>query len=437
MANIEFNSKEDFFQLMDAYAEQVGQDAGSFPEKGKSWEEIEEVMDTARQMDIDEQHGKLTMYSLKGSDRVQEVIRKAWAKYFSHNAVFSAEMPSVYKMEVELTHWVAGLLGGGADARTYLTSGGTESIFSAIKSARDWARETRPEITSPRIVVPDTAHAAFHKAAHILGVEEVRVPAGDDFRADVAAMERAITPDTIMLAGSAPSWPYGRYDDIRALAGLAKQRGLWFHSDACFGGFLAPWVRELGHPIPDFDLSVEGVCSLSGDLHKYGYAAKPASTISYANKEHARHQLFFFKDWAAGVYPTYALAGSRPAGAVAAAWAVINFLGREGYLELARRTMQVKQALVEGINAIEGLQALETELSILLYRAVGMDILAVSRGMGDKGYYVMGTQPDLIHLTVDPVPDEWIAMYLSDLQEVAASVRSGKVDGEGGTLRYV
>jgi glutamate/tyrosine decarboxylase-like PLP-dependent enzyme len=438
VANVEFKDKEEFAELMEALAGPIRADAGAFPQKGKKWDEVGALLDAALQTDIDEAHGKLTLYSLKGSAAVQEVVERAWSRFFSLNAVFSAAMPSVFRMETELTHWVAGFLGGGPDARSFLTSGGTESIFHGVKSARDRAREKMPRVVAPEMVVPATAHAAFHKAADILGVTEVRVPVGDDFRADVGAMEDAITPDTIMLAGSAPSWPYGRYDDIGTLASLARRRGLWFHSDACFGGFLAPFVRELGHPVPDFDLGVDGVCSLSSDLHKYGYAAKPASTITYADRELARYQLFYFDDWASGVYPTYSFAGSRPAGAVAAAWAVINFLGREGYLRLARRTMEVKQALTEGINSIDGLRVLDTDLSILLYGVAGdLDILAVSRAMSDRGYYVMGTRPDLIHMTLDPVEDGWIEAYLADLREAVASVRSGEVGGEDGTLRYI
>ena len=435
-------TREEFLKALDAGYQAVAVCAGDLPSDGMSWEEIEAAMDAAKEADVSEMGGRLTMYSLKGSPEVQEVIGKAWAKYLGHNALFSLVMPSVFTMEAQLDHWCAQLLGGTSSARAFLTSGGTESIFSGMKSARDWANAERGEIARPEIIVPETAHAAFNKAGEILGVKVVRVPSGADHRADTAEVAARINARTIMIAGSAPSWPYGLYDDIPALAAMAQDRGIWFHTDACFGGFLAPFVRDLGYPIPPYGLDVPGVCSISADLHKYGYAAKPASIVAYPSVERSEHQLFFFNDWAEGIYPTLSFAGSRPAGAVAAAWAVMKYLGREGYLGLARRTMGVKEALTDGLNAIPGIRVRDTDLSILLYEAVELDTLAISKGLQERGHYVMGTvEPDgsekLIHLTVDPADDDWVEAYLKDVREVAGLAARGQLTGEGAELRYV
>jgi glutamate/tyrosine decarboxylase-like PLP-dependent enzyme len=243
-------------------------------------------------------------------------------------------------------------------------------------------------------------------------------------------MERRITRNTIAMLASAPCWPFGRFDDIAGLAAVAERHGVWFHCDAAVGGYIAPFVRDLGRPIPEFDLSVPGVCSLSADLHKYGFSPKPASTILYASPEWARFQPFYFDDWAFGAFMTPSLAGSRPAGAVAAAWAVMRFLGKDGYREMAQRLMWVKDALTDGINRIRGLRAWDTDLTLLLYGAEGISIRAVAQGMKRLGYFVMGSRDadaDLIHLTLDVADKLWIQTYLSDLEKVVHGVWNGDV----------
>ena len=179
-------------------------------------------------------------------------------------------------------------------------------------------------------------------------------------------------------------------------------------------------------------ISVPGVRSISVDLHKYGYAARPASVAAYATAEDARHQLFYFDEWAEGPYPTVSFIGSRPGGAEAAEWSVMRFLGREGYGRLVAPTLEVKRRLAEGIDAIEGLKTWDTDLCILLFEAEDYDIMAVAKGMTEQGWFIMGTQESdgsasLIHLTVDPVDDAWVETFLNDLRgspQVRALARS-------------
>lgn len=406
-----------------------------FPDSGTPWEQLDAEMDARARADVPERLGGLTMYSLKGSDEVQAVARAAWSKHFSRNALFSLAMPSLFEMEVEVCGMVLDLLGGAENSKASLTSGGTESILGALHAAREWARQHRPTVQHPKVLAPQTAHAAFSKGCHYLGIELVRIPCRDDWRADVDAIASAIDGDTIAVVGSAPQWPHGRYDDIAALGALARERDLWCHVDACFGGMLAPFVRDLGHDIPLFDLSVAGVSSISVDLHKYGYAAKPASIVAYRTEELHRFMPHWVSDWPSGTYMTDALLGSRPGGAVAAAWAVMRFLGRDGYRTLAERTMTVKRRLADGIDRIEGLNAWPSELSILTYEGVDVTTTAVSAAMSSRGWFVMGTQePPLVHLTVDPIDDEWIEHYLSDLADAVVDARSGRF-GDG-QLRY-
>jgi glutamate/tyrosine decarboxylase-like PLP-dependent enzyme len=434
------DAREGFLRQAALSYRELASRAGALPERGIRAEEVDRLLDEAKQADVDESHGRLTMYSLRGSADVQDVIQKAWAKYFYYNALFG--QPSVVKMETEVVHWTAQMMGCGSEARAFFTSGGTESVYSGVKAARDEARQTMPQIRQPELVIPDTAHAAFNKAGETLGVKVIRVKTGEDRIAGPDLIAPALTLNTIMIGGSAPNWPYATFDDFVGLGQLALEKGLWLHCDACLGGFLSYFLRDLGEEIPPFDLTVPGVRSLSVDLHKYGYAAKPASVVVFRDEASARHQAFVFDDWAEGLYPTFTFAGSRPAGAVAAAWAAMRFLGREGYLDLARRIMEVKDRLTEGIYAIDGLQCRPAWGSILLYGSQAFDIRAIARHLIDKGHYVMGTEERdgstrLMHLTLDPVDDAWIEAYLADVREAAALARAGQTTIAGDELRYV
>ena len=190
----------------------------------------------------------------------------------------------------------ASLLGGCENVTGKMTSGGTESLLMTVKTAREWARNHKPDANLPEMVLPSTAHPAFEKAAHYFGVRPVHVPVGENFRAQVDLMEAAITSNTILMVGSAPSYPQGVVDPIADLAAVAQKHQLLFHVDACVGGFMLPFVRKLGYSVPDFDFRVPGVTSISADLHKYGYAAKGASVILYRDRNLRLHQFFVHTD---------------------------------------------------------------------------------------------------------------------------------------------
>jgi len=255
--------------------------------------------------------------------------------FFSENALNPTVFPSLRRMETEVVAMTAALLGGDEHTVGNMTSGGTESLLMAVLTAREWGRAHKPDVQAPEMVLPATAHPAFEKAAHYFGVRPVHVPVGPDLRADVERMRAAITPRTVLLVGSAPSYPHGVVDPIVEIAQVAQEHGLLCHVDACVGGFELPFLRRLGYPVPDFDFQVPGVTSMSADLHKYGYAAKGASVVLYRDSALRRHQFFAYTDWPGGVYASATLAGTRPAGPIAAAWAVLHYLGEEGYLALA------------------------------------------------------------------------------------------------------
>jgi glutamate/tyrosine decarboxylase-like PLP-dependent enzyme len=206
------------------------------------------------------------------------------------------------------------------------------------------------------------------------------------------------------------------------------------HVDACVGGFVAPFAEQVGHPIPAWDLRVPGVCSISADLHKYGFAPLPASMIVYAAEEYHQYQPHIVEDWPTGPYRTETLVGSRQGGAIAGAWAVFRYLGAEGFRNSTKRILEVKERLTAGINEIPGLFALDNDPPLLVFGATGerFNTDAVAAGLRERGHFIFGTlDPPLINLPLNPADDEAVEGYLNDLEEIVAGLGEGaKAEGE-------
>lgn len=399
---------------------------GVFPDHGLTRAELEAALDAASR-DHEPLRAGPASYSLEVDDELQGLIRHAFDRFLTHNSVFGGSLPSLAAMERDLVRM--GLdINGGPDGHGFVTLGGSESIFTALHGARQRA-VARGRYAEPfEVVAPDTIHPAFTKACHFLGLKLVAVKPGGDLRADVAAMEAAITPATIAICGSAPQWPHHRFDDIATLAALAASHDLWFHTDACVGGYLAAFVRDAGWPVPPFDLSVPGVCSLSADLHKWGYAAKPCSTVLFASAELAAWAPPPPVPWDCGSYVTATPAGSRPGASVAAAWAVLRYLGRDGFTRLARRTMDVRDRLVAGIDAHELLRTRSTDLAMVIFGGDGIDTMALGDAMEARGWLTMrlvAPEP-MLQLLVDRLSDEFVDAFLADVAAAAEDVRAGR-----------
>ena len=286
------------------------------PLKRTPAETVLDRMKKLRQDDAKWREGKTWSLVYDAGEELIRFTEEAFTLFMTENGFNPTAFPSLRGFEIDVVSMTAGLLGGDEQTVGNMTSGGTESILMAVKTARDWARNQKPEITSPEMVLPQTAHPAFEKAAQYFCVKSVRVPVHSDFRGHVAAASAAVTADTILMVGSAPSYPHGVLDPIQELAHVAQSNGLLFHVDACIGGMMLPFVRKLGYSLPDFDFRVPGVTSMSVDLHKYGYAAKGASVILYRDKELRRHQFSVHTDWPGGIYASPTMTGTRPGGGV-------------------------------------------------------------------------------------------------------------------------
>jgi sphinganine-1-phosphate aldolase len=382
-------------------------------------------MEQLRDRDARWHEGRAWSLVYDGGDDLTEFLKQAYTLFFSENGLNPMAFPSLKRFEAEVVSMTAGLLGGNEQTAGNMTSGGTESILLAVHTARQWARSHKPGNDVPEMVLPITAHPAFEKAAHYFCVRPVHVAVGSDYRVDVDAVKRAITDRTILLVGSAPSYPQGVIDPIVELAAVAREHGLLCHVDACVGGFMLPFLRRLGYRVPDFDLSVPGVTSLSVDLHKYGYAAKGASAILYHSRALRRHQFFVYADWPGGIYASPTMAGTRPGGAIAAAWAVMNYLGAEGYLEIADTVIKTTARLREGIAAIDGLHILgDPAMSILALASDQYNIYGIGDELAARGWYLDRQHlPASLHLTVTPAHAAVADLFLADLAGAVEQVR--------------
>jgi sphinganine-1-phosphate aldolase len=402
-----------------------------FPVQGASAEQILPSMQGLREHDVRWQEGKAWSLVYHLGDEapqlaaVPQLLQDAFTLFFAENGLGPIAFPSLRRLESEVVSMTASLLGGDDQTVGNMTSGGTESILLAVKTARDWARAKGPAHTDAEIILPRTAHPAFEKAAHYFCVTPVHIPVGSDFRADVDAARAAITPRTILLVGSAPSYPHGVVDPIPELAQVARENGLLFHVDACVGGFMLPFVRKLGYPVPDFDLRVPGVTSISADLHKYAYAAKGASVILYAKRALRRHQFFVYTDWPGGIYPSPTIAGTRPAGPIAAAWAILNYLGEEGYLTITDTVMETAARIREGIRTIDGVEVLgDPAMSILALGSDRLNVYEIGDELAQKGWYLDRQHlPPSLHLTVTHAHARVADQFLQDLEQAVARTK--------------
>ncbi|MET1127867.1 MAG: aspartate aminotransferase family protein [Thermoproteota archaeon] len=403
---------------------------GVLPEKGLSAEAVLEALRSIAAGDMDPRSGRMLGHSYEtGLEELRVAVLNAYEMFFDKNMLDFTVYPSVLKLEQEVVEAAAELLHAPPGAVGSFTYGGTESIMLAVKSARDWFWRRHPGVR-PRLVMPHTGHPAFAKASDYLGLELVRVRVDPEtLKADVNAVLEAVDEKTAMVALSAPNYPYGTVDPIREVAEGLEGR-VWLHVDACMGGFVLPFMEELGEPVPPFDFRVDGVYSISSDLHKYGYAPKGASVVLYRDRELRRGQLYVYLSWPGYPFVNEAVLSSRSAGTLAASWAVLMLLGREGYLELTRRILEARSKISSGLARL-GFQVLPTDSSLLAFTADGVSLPALAKAMRRRGWYVQFEPglpdeglPAAVHLTIAPIHANVAEAFLESLASAYEEARS-------------
>jgi len=401
----------------------------TIPTEGRPAESIVAEARDYGQHDADFRGGRTWSLVYWAGDDHHHLVEEVHDLYLAHNALNPIAFQGLKRMETEVVQMCAELFHGPASTVGTMTSGGTESLLLAVKSYRDRARSKWPWILRPNLVAPKTIHPAFAKACHLFGVKLRTVAVDEHGHVDPRAIRKAIDRNTIAVAASAPQYVTGVVDPIPEIAALAARKGLPMHVDACFGGFILPWLERLDVAMPTWDFRVPGVTSVSADLHKYGYAAKGASVLLYRDMSYLRHQFFASTDWPGGIYISPGLPGTRPGGPIAAAWAALQGMGEAGYLGLAEKAWEAATKLRAGIEGIDGLRVLggRPMSTVVTWSSSdpAVNVYAVADQLQAKGWGVDRQQhPASVHCTCNASNLPVIDTYLADLQEAVDHVRA-------------
>lgn len=364
-----------------------------------------------------------------GREDIEGLIRSVYERFLFSNALNPhrfAELAGIQRevvtMAADLVHRAPNTTPAGplGPAPGSTTSGGTESILMSMLVNRERARAKG--IERPQILAPRSAHPAYAKAAHYFGMDYLPIPLDDRFQADVGAARSLVTDRTCVIVASALSYPHGVIDPVAELAGMARDHGIGCHVDACIGGFVLPFMEMLGRRVPPWDFRVDGVTEISMDLHKYGYVPKGLSVVLHRDDDWFSHQAFVYEGWGAGLYGTPAVAGARSGAPIVAAWALMQYLGTDGYREIVKDLCCTTDRLREGIAGIGGLEIVGGTIGpVLALRSERTDLYAVADVMDDRGWHLnRNTDPYGLHLMVSPVHGQVVDALLSDLAEAVA-----------------
>ncbi|MEM7139676.1 MAG: aminotransferase class V-fold PLP-dependent enzyme [Actinomycetota bacterium] len=407
--------------------------AAALNQSGRSVDDVIADLEAKRSDDVRWADGRAFGMVYDGGPGVHEVAERAAKIYLHENALNTQAFPSLGAIQSEVVGWTAGLLNGDG-ASGFLTSGGTESILCGVKAARERATAERG-VTAPEMIVAESAHAAFHKAAHLFGIALHKTPVLDDWTADVDAMAALVNENTVLIVGSAPQYPHGVIDPIPEIAALAASVDANCHVDACMGGFVLPFAERLGREVAPWDFRVEGVTSISADIHKLGYAPKGVSVILHRSKELRRYQTFVFDDWLGGFYASPNLQGTRSGLPMAAAWAVMQHLGVDGYVELTRQSLENADQMRAGVAAIDGIRVLGEGRFHLVAIASDpasdepIDVFALGDALVTRGWFHdRQGPPDSLHSTVSNSNTGVMDDYLAALEDAVAEVRGTSTD---------
>ena len=404
------------------------------PATGESFDDVLAALEEFRSGDVRWRDGRAFTLAYNAGPDVLAVAEEAYRRFATENGLNTHAFPSLQRIQSEVVAIVADWFQGGSDAAGFITSGGTESLLLAVKGSRERGRSER-NITTPNVVLPTSAHAAFEKACHYFGVESRRVPVRADWRADVAAMEAAIDENTVMLVASAPQYPQGVIDPVAEIAALADHRDINCHVDACMGGVTLTYLARLGYPIPAWNFEVPGVTSISVDLHKYGYSAKGCGVLVHRSKALRAHHTYVTTNWLGGMYGSSGVLGTKGGGPWAAAWAVLHYLGDEGYLRVtaeARRACETLTAAIESIPEL-ALRARPDSTLLAFGGRDGLDVFAVADELWRHGWYVdRQGPPDSLHCTVNAVHSTVIDEFIVALRSAVENVKRQQTTGSAG-----
>lgn len=398
---------------------------------GQSIDNVLDELESFRSHDVRWRDGRCFTLAYSISPEVLSLAEEAYRRYSGENALNTSAFPSLRRMQQEVVDIVAGWVHGDDATAGFMTSGGTESLVLVVRAAKTRALREGRSLSSMNMVLPTSAHAALEKGADYFGVESRRIPVTNDWRADVAAMRAAIDENTILIVGSAPSYPQGVVDPIAEIALLAKEHNINCHVDACMGGVTLPFLERSGESIQPWDFRCDGVTSISVDLHKYGYTSKGAGVLLHRDKTLRNDQIFMTDNWLGGMYGSSGILGTKSGGPIASAWAVMHHLGTNGYEDATRQARESALTIARHIDAHPDLELRAFPDSTLL--AFGTidtnrhDVFGLADALIARGWYMdKQTPPDSIHLTVNASHSPMVEPFLSDLDNAIQELGSSR-----------
>ncbi len=396
------------------------------PKKGRGRKEILRELGSLSKDDPDYKNLKTWSLVYYLGEEHTDFLLESYGRFFSANGLNPMAFKSLKKMEQDVIRITAELLHGDENVTGIMTSCGTESCMSAVKTYREMGRIKR-KIKKPNMILPETAHVSWFKGAEYFNVQAIKAPLDKNYCADVKKAEKLINKNTIMILGSAPEYPHGIIDPIEELGKIAQKHDIPLHVDACLGGYLLPFLEMNGAKLPLWDYRIPGVTSISADTHKYGYAAKGASTITYRSIDILKHQFFVYENWPGGVFASPGFLGTRPGGSYAAAWATLQVLGEEEYRKLTAKVMKATEELITGINEIPELEIIGNPLtSVFAYRSnsKSVNIFSVGDQMESRNWHIDRLQrPEALHAMVTPLHGNVAITYLKDLRDSVKFVK--------------
>lgn len=413
----------------------------TLPQKGRPDQEIAEHVEEYLQLgDFKWTEGYLSGSLYMWNPQLIALLTKVCSAAFYTNPLHPDVFPGVNKMEAEVVRMSCNLFKGGPESCGTMTTGGTESIFMACKAYRDYAQEVKG-IKRPEIIVPLTAHAAFDKAAHYLGIKIKHIQLNEDTTVNIAAMKRAISRNTCLLVGSAPNFPYGTLDDITSIGELGLKYNIPVHVDACLGGFIAAFMDYTEYKIRPFDFRVPGVTSISADTHKYGFAPKGSSVVMYSEPKFRHYQYTVTTDWPGGVYGSPTVGGSRCGAIIATCWATFMHFGLEGYIKATREIVETTKKIENGLRKIDGIFVFgEPATSVVAIGSKVYDVYRLQEIMNSKGWNLNTLQfPKGIHLCVTHLHTEKgrAEAFLKDIADGVAEIKKNpRQEVEGAMAIY-
>jgi len=300
------------------------------------------------------------------------IFADALISLINQNQAASHHSPAGSVIEEVVIRWLGEAVGYGPECHGHLTSGGTVANLTGLKLA---LHRAAPEVRERglaavgkglTVYASDQLHFSIERAVDVLGLgrDALRlVPAGADARVDPGAMRARMEADRreglepIAIVGIAGATATGAVDPLPELGRLAKDKGVWFHVDAAYGG-----AAGLSRRYPGILAGIEMADSVTVDAHKWFSVPFVAGGILFRDRAFAEDT---FQNAAGYIPPSEAaehpptdflkqgLAGTRRFNALKV-WMAFKHLGADWYADVVDRHLALTRRVADRVTSLPG-----------------------------------------------------------------------------------